>query len=144
MVWAILALLGVPIWLCVAGIGVFVVRSRAIHKRPGNLSVRRRLPGKTRWTRGNAVWVQDVFAFRSSPASWNESLTAVREVVTLLPDRTDCKKLRRLGSPPSVLRFAGADGAYVDYAVAPQHAFDLLGSFAADAAANEPVSAGDA
>jgi hypothetical protein len=30
--------------------------------------------GKRRWTRGHAIWVSDVFAWRGSPAAWNEEL----------------------------------------------------------------------
>ena len=70
MIWAILALIGVPLWLCGAGLTILVVRNRALRKRPGNVQVRRRRQGKSRWVRGHGVWVHDVFAFRGSPAAW--------------------------------------------------------------------------
>ena len=82
MIWVILAVLGVPLWLCAAGLWVLVMRNRAIRHRPGNVKVRRRRSGKSRWTRGHGVWVHDVFAFRGSPAAWAESLIPVRDVVT--------------------------------------------------------------
>ena len=72
MVWAFLAWVGVPLWLCALGIFALVYRNRALRRRHGNIPVRVLRPGKTRWTRGHAVWVKDVFAWRGSPAAWNE------------------------------------------------------------------------
>jgi hypothetical protein len=48
--WAILAVLGVPLWLCAIGILTLVMRNRELRKRPGNVPVRVRPAGKTRWT----------------------------------------------------------------------------------------------
>ena len=87
MIWAILAMLGIPLWLCATGIMVLMMRNRAIRHRPGNAPVRRRRKGRSRWTRGHGVWVHDVFAFRGSPAAWAESLIPVREVVTAFAHR---------------------------------------------------------
>ena len=56
MIWVILALLGVPLWLCAFGIAVLVFRYRGLTGRYGDIPVRVRRPGKKRWTRGHAVW----------------------------------------------------------------------------------------
>ena len=40
MVWAILALLGVPLWLCAAGIAIITFRNRGLRKRHGDIPVR--------------------------------------------------------------------------------------------------------
>jgi hypothetical protein len=77
MIWALLAFLGVPLWLCAVGIYILISRNSALRKRPGNIPVRVLKPGKTRWTRGHAVWISDVFAWRGSPAAWNEGLLHV-------------------------------------------------------------------
>ena len=77
MVWAILILLGVPLWFCVVGITVTVLKNRSLRKRHGNIPARVKRPGKTRWTRGHAIWVSDVFAWRRSPAAWSEDLVHV-------------------------------------------------------------------
>jgi hypothetical protein len=69
MVWAILFQLGIPLWLCAVGIIVTVVRNRSLRKRLGDIPVRLKRAGKTRWTRGHAIWVSDVFAFRGSPSA---------------------------------------------------------------------------
>ena len=140
MIWAILAMIGIPLWLCAAGLSVLVLRNRSLRHRPGNLQVRRRRPGKSAWTRGHGVWVHDVFAFRGSPAAWAESLIAVGDAVTLSPTESDRKKLKRLGSSPLIARLVDDDGEHVDFATTSDHAVDLLGPFAAVAAAKRPVS----
>jgi hypothetical protein len=132
MVWAILALLGVPLWLCLIGIGVLVFRNRALRKRPGNMPVRVLRPGKKRWVPGHAVWVSDVFAWRASPASWTEGLGQVTEASlheSVAPETR--KKLHRLGDSPSVASLALADGATIDVAVRRGDRAALIGPFAA-------------
>jgi hypothetical protein len=143
MIWVILAVLGVPLWLCAAGLSVLVMRNRAIRHRPGNVKVRRRRQGKARWTRGYGVWVHDVFAFRGSPAAWAESLIPVREAVTLSPSESDLKKLRRLGAQPLIARLIDDDGEHVDFATTSAHALDLFGPFGAAAAMKAPTSSAD-
>ena len=140
MIWVILAVLGVPLWLCAAGLTVLVWRNRAMRHRPGNVKVRRRRPGKSRWTHGHGVWVHDVFAFRGSPAAWAESLVPVRDAVTLSPTPADLKRLHRLDSAPSIARFTDDDGENVDFATASEHALDLLGPLAAAAGTKAPAS----
>ena len=127
MIWAILAFLGVPLWLCAAGILTLLVRNRSLRHRPGNISVRQRQVGKKRWTRGHAVWVHDVLAFRGSPAAWREALIWVRHVSTVPVSADDQKKLRRLGESVVVARFAGDDGESVEFASGADRAIDLVG-----------------
>jgi hypothetical protein len=73
MIWALLAALGVPLWLCGIAILTLVLRNRSLRKRPGNVAVRLHRPGSKRWTPGHAVWIHDVFAFRGTPAAWREA-----------------------------------------------------------------------
>ena len=143
MIWAILAMIGVPLWLCAAGLTVLVFRNRAIRHRPGNLTVRRRRPGRARWTRGHGVWVHDVFAFRGSPAAWAETLIPVGDAVTLVPTAADRSKLRRLDADPSIARFTDDAGEYVDFATSSEHALDLLGPLGTAAATKAPVSSAE-
>ena len=86
MIWAILALLGVPLWVCAAAITIIIFRNRSLRKRRGDIPVRVKRPGKTRWTRGHAVWVSDVFAWRGSPAAWSEDIVQVTGVRLRSPD----------------------------------------------------------
>ena len=44
-----------------------VLRNRSLRKRHGDIAgTAPRRPGKSRWTRGHAVWVSDVLAFRAA------------------------------------------------------------------------------
>ncbi len=64
MVWAVLALLGVPLWLCAVAILALLYRNRSLRRRPGDIPVRVLRPGKTRWVRGHAGWLP------TTPHAW--------------------------------------------------------------------------
>jgi hypothetical protein len=129
MIWAILALLGVPLWLCALGILALLYRNKSLRQRHGDIPVRVLRAGKTRWTRGHAVWVSDVFAWRGSPAAWNEDLLHVTSarIEALEPD--ELTKLHRLGDNPTVARLTPAVGEPLRVAVASEHRAALLGRF---------------
>src|SRR5438270_13333277 len=74
MIWALLAAVGVPLWLCAVAILILLFRNRALRKRPGNVPVRDRPHYRQRWSPGHGVWIHDVFAFRGLPAAWKEAL----------------------------------------------------------------------
>lgn len=136
MIWAILALLGVPLWLCAIAIAVLVFRNRALRKRYGDLPVRVLSAGKKRWTRGHAIWVSDVFAWRASPASWKEGLGQVTDAsLHEHLDAQTAKKLHRLGDSPVVASLTLVGGAVIDVAVRSEHRSALLGPFAAQPSA---------
>jgi len=132
MIWAVLALLGVPLWLCAAGILALVFRNRALRKRHGDIPVRVLRPGHTRWTRGHAVWVSDVFAWRGSPAAWNEALVPAISARQRPADGSERKKLHRLGDEPVLVVLSTADGEAATVAAAAKARAALLGPFAAD------------
>ena len=100
MIWALLALLGVPLWLCALGILALVFRNRGLRKRHGDIPVRVQRTGKTRWTRGHAVWVSDVFAWRGSPAAWREDLVRVVSASARSATPQERKTLHGLGAAP--------------------------------------------
>lgn len=130
MIWAILAFLGVPLWLCGLAILALVLRNRGLRKRPGNIPVRVRRTGKQRWLRGHAIWLSDVFAWRGSPAAWSEELVHVRGVFLHAPDAGLARKLRRVGPEPVVATMSLAGGGSLDVAAAAEHHSALLGPFA--------------
>src|SRR6266540_5544165 len=113
MIWAILALLGFPLWLCAIGIFLLLFNNRKLRKRRGDIPVRVLRPGKKRWTRGHAIWVSDVFAWRGSPAAWNEDLLQVIRVTPRAADAEERKKLHRLGDDPAVATLAIVEGETV-------------------------------
>ena len=116
MIWAILALLGVPLWLCAIALGSIAFRNRKLRKRPGNVPVRVLVPGKTRWSAGHGLWVSDVFAWRGSPAAWREDLVQVRGASARVPDAEMEKRLHRIGDQPVVATFVLADGGTLEVA----------------------------
>jgi hypothetical protein len=120
MIWVILAALGVPLWLCAAGILTLVLRNRSLRKRGGDLPVRLRSAGGGRWRRGHVLWVHDVLCFRASPAGWKEELLWVGDVV--VRPATDEDGLHGLGANPIVARLTIHDGEPIEVAVSAEDA----------------------
>jgi hypothetical protein len=130
MIWAILALLGVPLWLCAGGILYLILTNRRLRKRRGDVPVRVKRPGSTRWERGHAIWVSDVFAWRGSPAAWNEELIQVDSAEPRNPDPEAAKKLHRLGDGFTIGRLTSVHGVTYEVATDAEHGRALLGPFA--------------
>jgi len=129
MIWALLAFVGVPLWLCAVGILTLVFRNRHLRMREGNIPVRVLRPGKTRWMRGHAIWVSDVFAWRGFPAGWNEDLIHVVKATERSATTEELNALRRLGETPAVVTLTTEAGADLVVAASADHAA-LLGPFA--------------
>ena len=132
MIWAILALLGVPLWLCALGILSLVLRNRRLRKRHGDMFVRVRRAGKRRWTRGHAIWVSDVFAFRGSPAAWTENLVWVENVTLRVANAEERKTLHRLGRDPAIATLAVVGGEILEVASSPEQLSRLSGPFGSE------------
>jgi hypothetical protein len=130
MIWAILALIGVPLWLCAVGILTLILRNRALRNRPGNVPVRVRYPEKKRWSPGHGVWIHDVFAWRGSPAAWKEALLWSTEAEIRVADDNERKKLHRIGDAPVIVTLSLAEGGMIELAARAEHTDDLLGPFA--------------
>jgi hypothetical protein len=144
MIWAILALLGVPLWLCAIAILTLVMRNRELRKRPGNIPVRVRPPGKTRWMPAHALWVSDVLAYRGSPAAWKEGLFRVTAASERSADAEERKHLRRIGDDPVIATLTVDDGEttrQIDVAARSSEALTLLGPYAANAVAKTETAA---
>jgi hypothetical protein len=131
VIWAILALLGVPLWLCAIAILTLILHNRRLRKRPGNVPIRVLRPGKTRWSPGHGLWVSDVFAWRGRPAAWREDLVQVSGASARAAEVEERKKLHRIGDDPVVATFKLAEGGTLDVATAAEHRSALLGPFAA-------------
>jgi hypothetical protein len=99
-------------------------------RRAGNIPVRMRRAGKTKWSRGHAVWVHDVFAFRASPAAWYESLSWVAETQQRTATPEERRRLHRLGDDMAVGTFRLNDGVSVDVAARREHGPALFGNIA--------------
>jgi hypothetical protein len=141
MIWAILALLGVPVWLCVLAIAILILRNRALRHREGNLPVRVRKAGGKRWSRGNAVWIHDVFASRGFPAAWKEVLIWVSAAEIAPAAGDDLHKLRRLDSP-LIATLTSEDGDVIEVAAAGGESELLRGPFALASGPHAPSALG--
>jgi hypothetical protein len=104
-----------------------LVRYHMVRRRAGNIPVRIRRAGKTKWSRGHAVWVHDVFAFRASPAAWYESLDWVAAVDQRAPTPEERRRLHRLGDDMAVGTLHLNDGVSVDVAARREHGPALFG-----------------
>jgi hypothetical protein len=129
VIWAVLVILGVPLWLCAIAILTLVLRNRGLRQRDGDVAVRVLRPDKTRWTRGHAVWVSDVFAWRGSPAAWVEELTQVLAVTLRAPAPAERKALHRLGHDSVVAVLSTAGGGTLTVATAGANRLALPGPF---------------
>jgi hypothetical protein len=127
VIWAILAALGVPLWLCAIGILMLVLQNRKLRKRPGNIPVRILRPGKKRWRSAHAIWVSDVFAYRGSPAAWDEDLVQVSGVSVRAADTEEREKLHRIGRDPVVASFALVGGGTLEVASQAEDRAILVG-----------------
>jgi hypothetical protein len=130
VIWAILAFLGIPLWFCALGILMLYRNNSSLRKRPGNVPVRVKPPGKTRWIPGHAVWVHDVLAFRASPAAWKELLVWVTGAVAHEPTAEEAAKLHRLGDDKVVAALETAGGGTIEIAARAEHRDALLGPYA--------------
>ena len=138
MVWALLAVVSVPLLLCLAGVALLTAQNRALRGRPGDLIVRRRRAGKKHWQRGHAIWVRDELAFRGSPAAWSKALIGVQSIVPLQPTEHETHRLRHLSAYPSLVRFIDRNGEHVDFATAPEQAIEIAGPLVLTAATTAP------
>lgn len=136
MIWTLLLMLGVPLWLCVLGISVFIFRNRKLRKREGDIPARLRLPGRKRWMRGHAIWVSDVLAWRGSPAAWRDEYFHVSGVAAPSAGGPEGTSPRWLGDEPEVVELTTVDGRVLGIATRSVRRSALWGPFA------DPAEAG--
>jgi hypothetical protein len=129
VIWAILALLGVPLWLIAIALLMMFFRNRKLRKRPGNIPVKVLRPGKKRWKSGHGLWISDVFAWRGSPAAWDEDIFEVDGASLRSADEEEQKKLHRIGDDPAVASLTLADGTSLEVATRHEHRSALAGPF---------------
>ena len=131
MIWAILALIGVPLWLCAIAIAVLVFQEQ------NAAEAARGRPCPPTAGRQEAVdsWSCDL-GFRrvrvaGRSASWNEGLVQVTDAsVHEDVDPRTAKKLRGLGDSPVIASLALVGGTIIDVAARPEQRSALTGPFA--------------
>lgn len=138
MVWAVLALIGVPLWLCAAGIFILLHNNRSLRTRAGNIPVRVLPPGAKRWKRGHGLWVSNVFAWRSSPAGWSEDLCEATNITIAEASVEEAARLHGLGEKPVVARLELEDRDDITVAARSTDRAALTGPFSAPTPEDPP------
>ena len=137
MIWAVLAVLGVPIWLVVAGLGAALLRSWSqFKKRPGVFMAKIRLRSGSfegiseKWTPMPiaALWVHDVLlVHKGLPLVRNLPLPVAEAVGTA--QAADPGEIKRLGEQPTLLTFRLDNGAELELATPGDSSPVALGPF---------------
>ena len=133
MLIAVLALIGVPLWLLAVALWVLLAQNRSIRNRPGNIPNRFRASKEKRWRRGNSLWVHDVFAWIGSPLPIKQCLVGVARTESRSPTQDELKSLKRLGPDLAIVCLIDDHGASHELAVASEHYQVALGPFSSQA-----------
>ncbi|MDQ1633347.1 MAG: hypothetical protein QOJ32_156 [Frankiaceae bacterium] len=132
MILALLALLGVPIWLLVGGLGIALYNRRLQKRHPGAFPCKLRVRSGTvsgfgaDWQRSPtyAHWVHDVLLVTSGVALVRTRALAVQSVTSPAPGQVPAE-LRKLGPDPVMLTLILDENAVVEV-TAPTDAGELL------------------
>jgi hypothetical protein len=134
MLIALLAVLGVDIFVIVAFLVVVLGRRRWLKKQPGYfLGAVRVTSGElggmpTKWKRGSARWVRDVLAWSKAPFMFRTELVPV-DRISGTRDAND-GEVKRLGDHPFVATLVAGDATMEVAASEEDHAV-LTGPFVA-------------
>lgn len=139
MIWVILAVLGVPLWLCAAAILTLVFRNRGLRMRAADIPMRLSVYGKGRWHRGHGLWVHDVLCFRGSPAAWNEALLWAAGATPRELTCEEAHRFRRLDQPVAAT-FTAMDGPAFEAITTRSHMPVLLAPFQPPHPSSPPAS----
>jgi hypothetical protein len=93
---------------------------------------------------GVPLWISDVFAWRGSPAAWNESLSHVVAATVGSAEPGERRTLRHIGDRPAVVVLTADDGHVLRVAAASEHRAALMGPFPAAAGQSNPDLGSDA
>ncbi len=122
MLIALLAVLGVDLWVIVALLAVVLTRKRWVSRQPGAFKGAIRVtegdvPGlKAKWKRGYGRWVRDILVWTKAPFLFRTELVLAE---ALAGQARDAKpgEVRRLGKHPVVVPLVVDGGARIEVAV---------------------------
>jgi hypothetical protein len=135
MIWALLAILGVPLWLVVGALGAALLNRRSVKAVPGTMRGRIRVtsgsvPGfNPRWPRSScyAFWVRDVLVVRAGFAMVRTRLLPASSADEI--ERRHLPELKRLGPEQVVLGLELDSGSTIELAVSAAERSELPGPF---------------
>jgi len=121
MLIALLAVLGVNLWVIVALLAVVLTRKRWVSHQPGAFKgairvIEGDVPGlRAKWKRGYGRWVRDILVWTKAPLLFRNDLVLAD---ALGGEARDAKpgEVRRLGKHPAVVPLVVDGGARIEVA----------------------------
>jgi hypothetical protein len=138
MLIALLAVLGVNLWVILVLLAVLLSRRRWVSRQPGAFKgairvVEGDVPGlRPKWRRGYGRWVRDILIWTKPPFLFRNQLILADAPVGEARDARP-GEVRRLGKHPCVVRLATEGGTRIEVAAVPDAQERVLGPFAANA-----------
>lgn len=138
MLIALLAVLGVDLWVIVALLAVVLTRKRWVSHQPGAFKgairvIHGDVPGlKAKWKRGYGRWVREILVWTKAPFLFRNELVAADRPAG---DARGAKpgEVRRLGKHPTIVPLTADGGARIEVAASAAGRERAAGPFAAPA-----------
>ena len=135
MLIALLAVLGVDLWVIVALLAVVLTRRRWVSHQPGAFKgairvIKGDVPGlKPKWKRGYGRWVRDILVWTKTPFLFRNELVPA-DGLAGQPREAKHGEVRRLGKHPAVVPLCVDGGAQVEVAASTDEQERVPGPFA--------------
>lgn len=135
MLIALLAVLGVDLWVIVILLAVVLARRRWVSHQPGAFRgavrvIEGDVPGlKAKWKRGNGRWVRDILVWTKAPFFFRNALVPA-DGLTGAPRALKPGEVRRLGKHPAAVTLVADGGARIEIAVSADGQERMPGPFA--------------
>lgn len=139
MLWALLAILGVPLWLVVGGLSFSLWNRHKFRQQPGVFTTKIRLESgqftgfREKWPPASnyAIWVHDVLIVHKGLGLVPTSPVGVKGLVGA-PTDANPELVKRLGDNPKMVRIELDDDSILLLAVPEEHLALALGPFQTD------------
>jgi hypothetical protein len=135
MLIALLAVLGVDLWVIVVLLAVVLARKRWVSHQPGAFKgairvIEGDVPGlKAKWKRGYGHWVHDILVWTKAPFLFRNELV-LAEALAGEARAAKPGEVRRLGKHPAVVPLAVEGGAQIEVAASADGRERARGPFA--------------
>jgi hypothetical protein len=135
---ALLAVLGVDLWVIVVLLAVVLTRKRWVSHQPGAFKGAIRIidgdvPGlKAKWKRGYGRWVREILVWTKTPFLFRNELVAANALAGD-PRAAESGEVRRLGKHPAIIPLEADSGARIEVATSEDGRERAAGPFAASA-----------
>ena len=135
MLIALLAVLGVDLWVIVVLLAVVLARKRWVSHQPGAFKgairvIEGDVPGlKAKWKRGYGHWVHDILVWTKAPFLFRNELV-LAEALAGEARAAKPGEVRRLGKHPAVVPLAVEGGARIEVAASADGREQARGPFA--------------